>query len=126
MEPVINQPHALLWNPACICLEAAAKALDVRHGTVAILGGIEIFGLFLLRYDVFHLSVISGLRLPHGQPIFPQVHQRSPEVLLAEAGLTQRRRVPLDVNQGVTISTWLRKGVEARSDNDQQVAAALG
>lgn len=126
IEPAIDQPHALLWNPASISLEAAAKELGVQHGTVAILGGTEIFGLFLPRYGVFHLSVISGLRLPHGQPIFPQVPQRSPEMLLAEAGLTQAKRVPLDVTRGVTISTWLRQGVEARSDNNQQVAAALG
>jgi dihydrofolate reductase len=30
-----------------------------------ILGGTEIFGLFLPRYDVFHLSRVAGLRLPH-------------------------------------------------------------
>ena len=40
---VPDQPQALLWNPAGLSLEDAAKMLGVRRGTVAILGGTEIF-----------------------------------------------------------------------------------
>ena len=42
-----NQPQALLWNPAGLSLEKAAEILGVWHGTAAILGGTEIFSLFL-------------------------------------------------------------------------------
>jgi dihydrofolate reductase len=76
---VPDQLKALLWNPAGLSLEKAAELLGVRHGTVAILGGTEIFALFLPRYDVFYLSCVAGLHLSGGRPIFPQVPQRSPD-----------------------------------------------
>ena len=86
---VPDQPQALLWNPAGLSLKKAAQMLGVWSGTVAILGGTEIFGLFLPRYDVFHLSRVAGLRLPFGRAVFPEVPQRSPQAVLASSGLTQ-------------------------------------
>ncbi len=63
--------------------------LAVRRGTVAILGGTKIFGLFLPRYDVFYLSHVAGLRLPSGRAVFPQVPRHSPQAVLASSGLTR-------------------------------------
>jgi dihydrofolate reductase len=76
-----------------------------------ILGGTEIFGLFLPRYDVFHLSRVAGLHLLGGRPIFPQVPQRSAEEVLASSKLTQASQRPLDVARGVTLSTWFHQSV---------------
>lgn len=108
-----DQPQALLWNPAGISLEKAAEMLGVRHGTVAILGGTEIFGLFLPRYDVFYLSHVAGLRLPFGRAVFPQVPVRNPEAVLAASKLTRAAQQPLDLSRGVTLSTWVRQDIQA-------------
>jgi len=109
-----DQPEARLWNPAGLSLEDAAKKIGVRMGTAAILGGTNIFGLFLLRYDVFHLSRVAGVQLPSGRAIFPQVPQFSPEEVLAANGLKKAMQRPLDISRGVTLSTWLREGTRAR------------
>ena len=42
-----DQQQALLWNPAGLSLKKAAEILGVWRGTAAILGGTEIFSLFL-------------------------------------------------------------------------------
>jgi dihydrofolate reductase len=97
IAPAPDQPKALLWNPAGLSLEKAAEVVGVRHGTAAILGGTEIFGLFLPRYDVFYLSRVAGLHLSGGRPIFPQVPQRSAEEVLTSSKLTQAAQRPLDV-----------------------------
>ena len=108
-----NQARALPWNPAGISLEKAAEILGVWLGTVAILGGTEIFSLFLPRYDVFHLWRVAGLRLSGGRPVFPQVPQFRAEAVLASSKLTPTAQLPLDVARGVTLSTWFRQGVQA-------------
>ena len=106
LAPAPNYPRALLWNPAGVSLGKAAEALGVRNGTVAILGGTEIYGFFLSRYDAFHLSRLAGLRLPGGRPVFPQVPKRSPEDVLASSGLTPGRQLPLDVARGAFVTRW--------------------
>lgn len=118
--PAPDHPQALLWNPAGISMESAAEMLGVQHGTVAILGGTEIFGLFLSRYDVFHLSRAAGLRLPRGRPVFPQTPMLSPEAVLAANGLTNAEHQPLDMLRGITLTTWLRQCVSDRSQNFAQ------
>jgi dihydrofolate reductase len=112
IAPAPDQPKALLWNPAGLSLEKAAEVVGVRHGTAAILGGTEIFGLFLPRYDVFYLSRVAGLNLSGGRPVFPQVSQHSAEEVLASSKLTQAAQRPLDVARGVTLSTWCRESVQ--------------
>ena len=103
-----NFSHALFWNPAGLPLEKAAEMRGVRKGTVAIIGGTEIYGLFLRRYDVFHLSRKSGFRLPAWRPVFPQVPKWRPEDVLASSGLIPGPQRLLDEDRGVTITSWQR------------------
>ena len=80
-----------LWNPAGATFEAACAHAGVRDGTVAVIGGPGIFGMFMDRYDVFWLSVAPHVRLPGGEPCFPGVPARSPQDILAAAWLARRR-----------------------------------
>lgn len=121
IAPAPDQPKAPLWDLGGLSLEKAAEVVGVRHGTAAILGGTEIFALFLPRYDVFYLSRVAGLNLSGGRPIFPQVPQHSAEEVLASSKLTQAAQRPLDVARGVPLgfaraSRWLhrRSGVAHR------------
>jgi dihydrofolate reductase len=98
--------HALFWNPAGFPLEKAAELLGVRDGTVAILGGTQIYDLFLRRYDVFHLSRLVGLRLQAGHPVFSQVPKLKPEAVLASSGLIPGPQRLLDGARGVTMTSW--------------------
>ena len=55
---------ARLWNPAGASLEQALAELGVPGGSVGIIGGTDVFGMFLDRYDVFHLSMSSSALSP--------------------------------------------------------------
>ncbi len=107
-ERVPGMPNALCWNPAGLSLEAAAARLGVENGTAAILGGTDIYGQFLPRYDVFHLSRLPGLRLPGGRAVFPGVPERTPEEILSAHGLTPGPRRMLDDATGASVTEWRR------------------
>jgi dihydrofolate reductase len=99
--------RAVLWNPAGASLETAWARLGI-DGVLAVVGGTEVFGLFLdIGYDVFFLSRAPA-DLPDGRPVFPGVPAQTPEVLLAEHGLTQASVRTLDERAGVTLAEWRR------------------
>jgi dihydrofolate reductase len=108
--PVPDDPNALLWNPNRLSLEHAAQRLGVQDGTAAILGGTEVYGLFLPRYDIFHLSRRPGLRLSGGRAVFPGVPERTPEEILAAHGMRPGQRRMLDDATGASVTTWRRDG----------------
>ena len=107
-EPDSTQPNALLWNPAGVSVEAALAELGIDSGDVAIIGGTDIFGLFLPRYDIFHLTRVPIVTLPGGRPVFPGVPSQTPEALLIAAGLVAGAPQPLDAERGVSVVTWQR------------------
>ena len=104
-----ENPMARWWNPAGASFAAACAALGVEHGTVAIIGGTDVFGLFLdIGYDAFHLSRADKVRLPGGRPVFPQVPAQTPEDVLARHGLHPGERRVLDAQADATLVTWTR------------------
>ena len=109
LAPDPQNPKAVLWNPAGASFEDAWAALGVADGTLAIIGGSEVFGMFLPRYDLFHLSRVAGLRLPGGHPVFPGIPGRSPEEILREGGLKPSPPRMLDAQRGLTLVTWHRQ-----------------
>jgi dihydrofolate reductase len=104
-----SQANAVLWNPAGAPLDAALAALGIGNGPVAIIGGTEVFGLFLPRYDAFHLTRATNARIPGGRPVFPQVDAHTtPEAVLVKHGLHQMPPRDIDAGKGVTLTTWER------------------
>ena len=99
---------AVLWNPAGAPFEAACGLAGVRSGTVAIIGGPEVFAMFLDRYDTFWLSQAPQVRLPGGEPCFPGVPERSPQAILAAHGLTSGEPRILDSANDVSVTPWRR------------------
>jgi hypothetical protein len=104
-------PKALLWNPAGLSFDEACHFLGLMRGTAGIIGGTEIFTLFLeMGYDVFHLSRASRVRLPGGLPVFAQVrYGRTPEDVLGQFGLEPSPMRVLDAAAAVTVVDWTRK-----------------
>jgi hypothetical protein len=104
----LSNERALLWNPAGALFEEAWAALGVPDGSLAVIGGTEVFGMFLPRYDVFYLTRAPEVRLPGGRPVFPRVPQRTPEEVLADHGLKPDPPQVLDATRGVSVTGWRR------------------
>ncbi len=109
LAPDPSHPNSLLWNPAGATLEQAIDALGVADGTIAVIGGTDVFSMFLPRYDAFHLSRAANARIPGGRPVFAEVGPNAtPEDVLMRHGLKPGPRRDLDAAAGVTLVTWQR------------------
>jgi dihydrofolate reductase len=104
-----SHPNARLWNPLGTTLEQALAALGIADGTIAVIGGTEVFSMFLPRYDVFHLSQAAKATIPGGRPVFAAVGPNAtPQDVLASHGLTPGPRRDLDAAAGITGVRWQR------------------
>ena len=108
IAPDPSNPKSTLWNPAGASFEAACERASVRSGTVAIIGGPYVFGMFMDRYDTFWLSLAPNVRLPGGEPCFPGVPDRSPQQILAAHGLRAGEPRVLDAAYEVSVTPWRR------------------
>ena len=108
IAPDPSNPKSTLWNPAGASFEAACNHASVDAGTVAVIGGPGVFGMFMDRYDEFWLSVAPHVRLPGGEPCFPGVPARTPQEILAARGLRAGDVQTLDAAHDVTVTPWRR------------------
>ena len=109
VAPDLDHPNSLLWNPTGATLEQALAQIGVTDGIVAIIGGTEVFSMFLPRYDAFHLSHAAHAKIPGGRPVFAAVGPHAtPEDVLMQHGLKPGQRRELDPAAGVSEVTWTR------------------
>ena len=108
VAPDPSNPNATLWNPAGAAFDAARDHAGVGSGTVAIIGGPGVFGMFMDRYTTFWLSQAPRVRLPGGEPCFPGVPEHTPQQVLAAHGLKAGEPRMLDRAGDVTVTPWLR------------------
>lgn len=102
-------PNSLLWNPTGCPLEHAVTALGAADGPVAVIGGTQVFSMFLPLYDAFHLSRAARARIPGGRPVFEEVGPNAtPEQVLSRHGLKPGPRRDLDLKADVSVVTWER------------------
>jgi len=110
IAPDPAHPNALLWNPLGATLEQALDGLGVTDGTIAVIGGPEVFSLFLPLYDAFHLSRVANAKIPGGLAVFTEVGPNAtPEDVLMQRGLKPGERRDLDRSAGVSVMTWKRQ-----------------
>jgi dihydrofolate reductase len=100
--------NAVLWNPVGASIEDAAAHLGLRSGLIVVIGGTEIFDLFLDRYDVFWLTLASRVNLPGGVPVFTGVPQTSVDDILRRHGLAPAETRMLDAEKDVVLVKWVR------------------
>jgi len=103
-----SNPKAVLWNPQGAPFEDACDFSGVRSGTVAIIGGPGVFGMFLDCYDTFFLSQAPRVRLPGGEGCFPGVPEHSPQHILSAHGLAAGESLMLDCEEAVSVTPWRR------------------
>ncbi len=101
-------PNATLWNPAGAAFADACRRAGVERGTAAIIGGPDVFGLFLDRFDTFWLSQAPHVTLPGGEPGLPGVPARTPQAVLSAHGLKAAETMVLDPAHEVTVTAWRR------------------
>ena len=110
LAPDPMRPKSLLWNPKGASLQQAWTQVGAPPGLCAVIGGPNVYGLFLdIGYDAFHLSRVAHVRLPGGRPVFPEIGpDRTPEDVLAAHGLKPGPPRVLDAAAGVTLVSWRR------------------
>jgi hypothetical protein len=108
LAPDPSNPSATLLNPAGATFDEACARAGVRSGTIAVIGGPVVFGMFLDRYDTFWLSQAPHVLLPGGHPCFPGVPARSPQAILAAQGLKAGEAQILDAAHDVSVTPWRR------------------
>jgi dihydrofolate reductase len=90
-------------------VEQALAAVGTVDGPIAVIGGTDVFGLFLPRYDAFHLTRAAHAKILGGRPVFPQVSgQIRPEMVLTGQGLRPEPPRDIDAAAGITLTTWVR------------------
>jgi dihydrofolate reductase len=109
IEPHPSNPNAVRWNPAGAKIEQAAARFGVDAGLVAVIGGTDIFDLFLDRYDVFWLTLAPRVRLPGGVPVFSGVPGSTADEILTRHGLSVVETRLLDATQDVSLVKWARR-----------------
>ena len=100
--------NALFWNPTGAPLEQAMKVLGVPNGSIGVIGGTEVFALFLDRSNTFYLTRVPGVQIPGGRPVFPEVPRITPEDVLSQHGLSRGERQVLDAKSGLVVVAWCR------------------
>jgi dihydrofolate reductase len=111
IAPDPDNPRSALWNPAGASFAEACAALGLAGGVAAIIGGPEVYSLFLeIGYDDFYLSRVGKVALPGGLPVFSQGREgRAPEDVLRQFGLEPDSERTLDEANGVTLMSWRRR-----------------
>lgn len=106
--PHPSNAKALLWNPLGASFDAALAALGEPNRRIGVIGGTDVFGVFLGLFDVFHLTRAPNVWLPGGRPVFPDVPRRTPEEILVGHGLTPDPSQILDAANNVVLVSWRR------------------
>jgi hypothetical protein len=108
ITPDPKNAKGILWNPAINTFEEAWTALGLAHGSLGVVGGTSVFGMFLDRYDAFHLTRAPNLRLPGGRAVFPEVPKLTPEDVMTQHGLRAGAREVLDAANDLSVTVWRR------------------
>ena len=105
--PDPKNSQAILWNPGSAPFEEAWQRLGIADGILAVVGGTDVFGLFLgIGYDAFFLSRTDA-SIPRGRPVFPGVGKGvTPEEIMKKYGLVLRDTRMLDPDTNTRVEEW--------------------
>jgi dihydrofolate reductase len=107
LVPDSHNARAILWNPAATPFEEAWARLGIENGTLAVVGGTDVFELFLtIGYDTFYLTRTEA-SVPEGRPVFPGVGSLATvEEVMTRHGLALRGARLLDASLNCRVETW--------------------
>jgi len=109
LAPDTAHPRSMLWNPEGVTFEDACKAAGVAPSAkIAIIGGPLVYAFFLDSYDTFWLSQAHNIDLAGGLGVLPGVPSKTPQDILAAAGLHAAETRMLDAANRVDLTAWRR------------------
>jgi dihydrofolate reductase len=103
-----GNPNAWLWNPGSTTFDELWQRLRIDGGLLAVVGGTDVFGLFLaIGYDAFYLTRTDA-SVPRGRPVFPGVgkHGVTAEQVMSKNGLVLRGTRMLDPQTNTRVEEW--------------------
>jgi dihydrofolate reductase len=108
LMPDPDNPRTILWNPGSTPFDEAWARLGIEDGVLAVVGGTDVFGLFLtIGYDTFHLSRTDA-SVPHGRPVFPGGGTvTTAEEAMMQAGLILGETRLLDPATNTRVEAWV-------------------
>ena len=100
-------PTSSCGIPATAPFDEAWQKLNIDDGILAVVGGTDVFGLFLsIGYDAFFLSRALA-SVPRGRPVFPGVGNGVPaEEPLKQHGLVLKETRMLDPVSETVVQEW--------------------
>ena len=108
LMPDPGNPLVFFWNPAKASFDEAWQRLGIGDGVLAVVGGTDVFGLFLnIGYDAFYLTKTEA-SLPRGRPVFPGVGPNglTPEDVMRQHDLVLRATRMLDAATNTYVEEW--------------------
>jgi dihydrofolate reductase len=102
-----DNANVVQWNPGTASFDEAWHRLGVEDGILAVVGGTDVFALFLsIGYDAFFLTR-ALVSIPRGRPVFPGV---GPGVAVEEPfkqhGLVLKDTRMLDPATETVVQEW--------------------
>jgi dihydrofolate reductase len=98
----------VLWNPAGAAFEAAWQALGGGAGMAAVIGGTDVFDLFLdVGYDTFWLTCAEA-SVPNGRPVFTLQSGETAQDVLRRHGYGLVETTMLDAPTRTRLERWQR------------------
>ena len=111
LTPDPHNPKVVQWNPGSTPFDEAWQRLNIDDGVLAVVGGTDVFGLFLtIGYDAFYLTR-TDVSVARGRPVFPGVGKgTAPEEIMQKHGLVLRTTRMLDPDTNTRVEEWGPKG----------------
>ena len=112
LMPDPKNANVTLWNPATAPFDEAWANLRIDGGSLAVVGGTDVFGLFLgIGYDAFFLTWTQA-SVPSGRPVFPGVGPdgKTPAEVMGAFDLVLRATRLLDPASKIYVEEWGPKG----------------
>ena len=108
VAPHPTKANAMLWNPKGASFEEAWQKLGAK-GTAAVVGGTDVFGLFLdIGYDAFYLTQAEA-KVPNGRPVFPGVgNGLTAQEVLRRHGYKLGKTRALDEATNTVLEEWTK------------------
>jgi dihydrofolate reductase len=111
VQRIVIDPHnsnVVLWNPGTASFDEAWRRLGLDDGVLAVVGGTDVFALFLsLGYDTFFLTRAQA-SVPRGRPVFPGVGHNgvAADEPLKKHGLVLKQVRMLDPVSETVLQEW--------------------
>jgi len=102
-----GNPNVVQWNPGTASFDEAWHRLGIEDGILAVVGGTDVFALFLsIGYDAFFLTRALA-SIPRGRPVFPGVGNGvAVEEPFKQHGLVLRDTRMLDPASETVVQEW--------------------